>query len=196
MYVCWDVHQDTYLDIWVRRVIIIKDANYGSVVCFAEFASIGFYIGFPVLWLLYYTCSHPALPLVFHFSSLMFLSYHTMNTSCLISPTRFSMHDYDSVLSIHMCLSLHAIWLSPHHSLGEFWLLWILMSRSWSLELGDLLAEDQAYFCGADRPAVAPVPSLLPLVGSRLLQLFRERPFVLFIHVHLFVFSHLRLSVM
>jgi len=23
MYVCWDVHQDTYRDIWVRRVIII-----------------------------------------------------------------------------------------------------------------------------------------------------------------------------
>ena len=46
MYVCWDVHQDTYLDIWVRRVIIIKDANYGSIVCFAEFTSIGFYIGF------------------------------------------------------------------------------------------------------------------------------------------------------
>ena len=26
MYVCWDVHQDTYLDIWVRRVIIIIDS--------------------------------------------------------------------------------------------------------------------------------------------------------------------------
>jgi len=61
---------------------------------------------------------------------------------------------------------------------------------------GDLLAEDQVYFCGADRSAVAPVPSLLPLDGSRLLQLSRERPFVLFIYVHLFVFSHLRLSVM
>ena len=26
MYVCWGIHQDTYLDIWVRRVIIINDA--------------------------------------------------------------------------------------------------------------------------------------------------------------------------
>jgi len=43
---------------------------------------------------------------------------------------------------------------------------------------GILPAEDQAYFCGADRPAVAPVPSSLPLVGPRLLQLSRERPFV------------------
>ena len=57
---------------------------------------------------------------------------------------------------------------------------------------GILPVEDQAYFCETDRSAVAPVPSLLPLVGSRLLQLSRERPFVLFILVHLFVFSHLR----
>jgi len=33
MYVCWDVHQDTYLDIWVRRVIIIKDACYVLLLC-------------------------------------------------------------------------------------------------------------------------------------------------------------------
>ena len=46
---------------------------------------------------------------------------------------------------------------------------------------GIFLAEDQAYFCGAVRSVVAPVPFFLPLVGSRLLQLFRERPFVLFI---------------
>ena len=74
------------------------------------------------------------------------------------------------------------------------------MSRSWGLDRrvawteGYHLAEDQAYFCGADRSTVVPVPSLLPLVGSRLLQLSRERPFVLFIYVHLLVFSHLRLS--
>jgi len=113
--------------------IIIKDANYGSVVRFVEFASIRFHIGFPVLW--YYTCSHPILPLVFHFSSLMFLSYHTMSTSCLIcSRHGFSMHIYDLDLLILMCLSMLATWLSHHHSPGEFWLLWILMSRSRSLD--------------------------------------------------------------
>ena len=86
MYVCWDVHQDTYLDIWVGRVIIIiKDASYGSIVCFAMFACIGLYFGFPILWLLYYTCLHPALPLVFYSTSLLLLSYHTMSSSCLIS---------------------------------------------------------------------------------------------------------------
>jgi len=59
----------TYLDILVRRVIIIiKDGNYGSVVCFAEFAFIGFYIKFPVydpyyiitVYIMpYYLCSTP-----------------------------------------------------------------------------------------------------------------------------------------
>jgi len=58
----------------------------------------------------------------------IYLLLHTMPT------TRFSMHDYDSVLSIHLYLSQHAIWHLHHHSLGEFWLLWILMSRSWSLD--------------------------------------------------------------
>ena len=30
MYVSWDIYRDTYLDIWVRRVIIIIDASYDS----------------------------------------------------------------------------------------------------------------------------------------------------------------------
>ena len=53
--------------------------------------------------------------------------------------THFSMNVYDSDLSIHMCLSLHATWHSPYHSLGssdspgssslsfEAWRLWILL---------------------------------------------------------------------
>jgi len=49
--------------------------------------------------------------------------------------TRFSMHNYDSVLLIHMCLSLHAIWLLPHHSPGEFHLT-PLDSHVQVLELG------------------------------------------------------------
>ena len=123
----------------------------GSVVCFAELASIGFYIGFPVLWLLLlYLLLIPCFTtcILFHQSPILIFSYHEyflFDTTCLISTcscmpmltTRFSMHDYDSVLSIHLYLSQHAIWLLPHHSPGEFWLLWILMSRSWSLERVD-----------------------------------------------------------
>ena len=32
MYVSWDRYRDTYLDIWVRRVIIIIDTRYGSYI--------------------------------------------------------------------------------------------------------------------------------------------------------------------
>jgi len=40
--------------------------------------------------------------------------------SCMhVLTTRFSIHFYDSDLSIHVCLSLHAIWHSHHHSLGS-----------------------------------------------------------------------------
>ena len=131
-------------------IIIIKDANYGSVVCFAMFACIGFHIRFPVLWLLYHSCLHLSSPLVFYSTSLLLLSYYAMCIPCLISlaistcscmpvlTTQFSMHIYGSDLSIHVCLSMHAIWHSHHHSLGtsdspgssclglRVWSLWIL----------------------------------------------------------------------
>ena len=51
------------------------------------FALIGFYFKFLVLWLLYYSCLHPALPLVFYFTSLLLLSYYTMHVLCLLSFT-------------------------------------------------------------------------------------------------------------
>ena len=118
------------------------------VVCFVEYAFIGSYFGFSVLWLLYYTCSYPAFSLVFYSTSLLLLSYHTMSISCLISlstcscilvsTTRFSMHVYDSDLSIVLIYARHLVFASP--LAGEFWLLWILMSRSWSLERVDSLS--------------------------------------------------------
>jgi len=50
------------------------------------------------------------------------LPYHLVSHSCscmLVLMTQFSMHVYDSDLSIHMCLFLHATWYSQHHSLGS-----------------------------------------------------------------------------
>ena len=53
----------------------------------------------------------------------------------LLLTTRFSIHYYDTVLWIHMCLPLFAIWLLPHHSPGEFHLT-PLDSHVQVLELG------------------------------------------------------------
>ena len=73
--------------------------------------------------LFYYPCSIPSV----FCSYLIIHEYFLFDITCLISTcpylpmltTRFSMHDYDSVLSIHMCLSLHAIWLCLTTRLGS-----------------------------------------------------------------------------
>ena len=52
---------------------------------------------------------------------LICFAYHLLACSCMpILTTRFLMHAYDSDLSIHVCLSLHATWHSSYHSLGSF----------------------------------------------------------------------------
>ena len=94
--------------------------------------SLGFTLDFRfIIIILYYNCLHPALPLVFYSTSLLILSYYTMHvlflwaftlSTCSCMPvlmTQFSMHVYDSDLSIHMFLSLHATWYSHHHSMGS-----------------------------------------------------------------------------
>ena len=87
--------------------------------------------------------------LVFYPACLLLLSNHTMSLPYLMSfavyllaPAclclRHSFHVYDPDLSIHMCLSILAIWLSHHHSPGSSdssgsscsglgaWSMWIL----------------------------------------------------------------------
>ena len=121
MDVCWDVHHDTYLDIWVGRVIIIKCQDNNLSCCstnlviplvFVTIAFFRFYFRFSVLWLLYYTCSCPAFPLIFYSTSLLLLSSYIIHVPCFISITvyllvpacwcsrhSFSMHVYNSDLS-------------------------------------------------------------------------------------------------
>ena len=79
------------------------------------------------------------------------------------------LHDYDSVLSILMYPCQHAIWLLPHHSLGEFWLLWILMSRSWSLDRRRSSCWGPSLLLWSRQISCSSSPILAPPVGSRLL---------------------------
>jgi len=61
----------------------------------------------------------PALIIVHHACSLLDITYYFFACSSMpVLMTQFSMHVYKSNLSIHVCLSLHATWHSPHHSLG------------------------------------------------------------------------------
>ena len=84
----------------------------GYTTCLVIIAFIGFYIGILVYEHYYVILAHI---LFYHLCSIL-----SVSCSCRIIP--------------YVCLSMLATWLSYHHSPGEFWLLWILMSRSWSLD--------------------------------------------------------------
>jgi len=93
----------------------------------------------------------------------------------LLLTTRFSMHNYDSVLSIHMCLFLHAIWLfSP--------LAWGVLSDSpgslcpghgaWSVWILPVVDQSGAAVAWIpSRPSEAP-SFQAPLFGSRVFLLW------------------------
>ena len=185
----------------------------GSVVCFAELTSIGFYIGFPVLWLLLYLLLIPCFTTRIPFlqSPVLILSYHeyflfditcSMSTSsCMFMlTTRFSMHDYDSVLSLHVCLSLLATWHSYHHSPGEFYLT-PLDPHVQVMELGacgfpQLLIRVAQLKHGSPADRLEPYPSRPPVRLSSFPFVNSWAPLILFTLVHPFVFSQLRISVM
>ena len=117
MYVCWDVHRDTYLDILVGRVIIIKCQDNNLSCCpttwlYHLFSPplylSGFTSGFQVLWLLYYTCSCPAFPFIFYSTSLLLLSPYIIHVPSLISITAsllvpvcwYSQHGFQCMIMI------------------------------------------------------------------------------------------------
>ena len=83
-----------------------------------------------VIIILYLFISCLSICVLFYQSPALILSYHEYflpDINCCISTyscmlvltTQFSMHVYDLDLSIHMCLSQRAIWLSHHHSPGS-----------------------------------------------------------------------------
>jgi len=81
---------------------------------------------------------------------------------------------------------------------GEFWLPWILMSRSWSLERVDSPSCWSEWRSWSVDPQLTVQSPILPGPAclSSFLSVNSWAPLVLFIPVHLFVFSHLRLWVM
>jgi len=79
----------------------------------------------------------PALIILYHAYARLDVAYYLSACSCMpVLMTRFSMHDFDSNLSICIRLSLHATWhspfrefltlLDPHVQIPEFGL-WILL---------------------------------------------------------------------
>ena len=158
------------------------------VACFAEFASIGFHFGFPVLWsFLYYSCLHSALPLVFYSTSLFVLSYHTMSIPYLILLAIYIYLllyacPHDTVFNAYLWfrfIDTRVLIFARHLALaspltGEFWLLWILLSKSWSwslwiLPVADLRGAAIAWIIS--RPSRSP-SFKAPMLGSKVLLLW------------------------
>ena len=119
----------------------------GNTTGLPTIAFIGFYFGFLILLIIiifsvYQLCTTPLVFYSYHSTPCMFPTWHHLLSLCLLlyafaHDMVFNTCSFDSDLSIHVCLTLHATWHSPHHSLGSFWLSWILMSRSQRLELMD-----------------------------------------------------------
>ena len=91
---------------------------------------------------------HPALPLVFYFTSLLILSYYIKHVPCLISFTislsalvcPCSRYDFQYMLFLFRFIDTRVLIPVRHLAftillVGEFWFPWIVMSKSWSLDL-------------------------------------------------------------
>ena len=143
-----------------------------------------------------FIASLPALITLYHTYSKLDIDYCLSTCSCmLVLTTRFTMHIYDLDLSIHMCLSQQPSGfrittrrgvltsLDPHVQVSELGLTWIFLL--WT----QLTLRSRQTSCSFS-PFLSPPGWLAASPATR------ERLFVLFILVHLFVFSHLHLSVM
>ena len=158
MYVCWDVHQDTYLDIWVGRVIIIRCQD-NNLLCYStnlviplislqllssDFTSDFWFMSITMLYLLtsyFTTCvlflQSPALIILYHTCSQLDIELLSLlGPACWYSRHGFNAYLWLGFIDTHVLISTrHLAFASP--LAGEFWLLWILMPRFWSLKRVD-----------------------------------------------------------
>jgi len=160
-----------------------------------------FYVSLGDIWCcpiyftsLLFTYSYLIIPCVFSAGChLLYLSCSCMH----VLTTRFSIHVYALDLSIHMCLSMHATWHSHHHSLRSSDSFGsscpgLRACSVWIFPVADLRSATVAWISG--RPSRA--PSFQAPWSALEFSCYGSEPlFVLFVLVHLLVFSHLRLSV-
>ena len=124
-----------------------KNANYESVVCFAQYAFFGTSdFRFMIISILYLLTSCFITCILFHQSPALILLYHVyslLDVTCYISlfpVCMYSQYDFLGMfmIQIYRYTCAYARHLAFAWSLaGEFWLLWILMSRSQSLQCVD-----------------------------------------------------------
>ena len=142
--------------------------------------------------------SLPVLIILYHACSLLDINYCLFACSCIsVITTRFSIYAYNLDSSKHICLSMYATWYTQHHSLGgsDSPGSSCLGLRAWSLWI--LLVADQSDAAEAwiNERRSEPYPSRAPCSALEFSCYNYEPSFVQLMIVNLFVFSHLRLSV-
>jgi len=185
-----------------------KRCNYVSVVCFAKFAFIRFsiydhYYIITVYILPYFLCSIPPVYCPYLIILWVFPTwYHLLYIYLLLHACAHAMI-FNACLwfgFIDTRVLIYARHLAFASQLaGEFWLPWIFKSRSRIVELMDSPScwpEMCSDSVDLQQTIWSPILSGPPARLSSFPSINSWAPFVLFISVHLFVFSHLRLSVM
>jgi len=129
-----------------------------------------------------------------HFYTSHYLMSHSC-LACLCSRHNFQCMSFNLDLSIYVPVHAHHLaFTSP--LVGEFWLLWIFLSKSWTLELVDSPSCWSEWRSeSVDHRQTIWGPILSDPCSSSFPCITHERPFVQFIMVYLFVFLHLCLSV-
>ena len=109
-------------------------------------------------------------------------------SSCVpVLMTLFSIYAFDSDLSIHVCLSMHATWHLSYHSLGSF-----LTPLDLHVQILDVGPWWTSYY----QSGVAVAYWISDRLSGVLFLLKLMSTFCMFILVYLLVFSFFRLSVM
>ena len=149
--------------------------------------------------ILYLFISCLSICILFHLSPALFWSYYESSLldiiccistcPCMLVPTiQFSMHVYDSDLSIHVCLSMLATWHSYHPLAGEFCLTpldsHVQVSELGACGFSQLLIRVAQLKHGSLADRLKPHPSRPPCSALEFSCYDSEPPFVLFILVH------------
>jgi len=171
--------------------------NWVCTVSFVVYAFIRFYFGVLVLllllllWLLYFyilsyhLCSIPPVSYFDHIIPCIFHTWRHLLSLCLLlyactHDTIFNIYSYKLDLLIHVLIpACHLAFAIP--LVGEFWLSWILMSRSWKLELVDspgCWSEWRNKSVFIDWPSEA-LSFQAPLLGSQIILLWLVSAFTI-----------------
>ena len=175
---------------WIARVVHTQSMKTWGICYIDEVSCLDYSLEVPISWTYLYSSYNCFCHLC--------ISYHLKPHSCsnvFAHDSIFNACPWFKFFDTRVLVSAHHLaFITP--LVGEFWLPWICMSRSRSLEFVDSLGcwSEWHKRCVNHRQTVQS-----PFLSGPMPEFFFYNSwalFVLFIIIYLFIFSHLRLSVM